>query len=114
MSKPVDVLVIGGGPAGATAAGLLASWGRSVALIHHESSRPSLAESLPASTRKLLRFLGQLGEVDTAGFHPNHGNISRWAGREARAESAAAGYHVSRSVFDCLLRNHARAQGASI
>ncbi|HEY6362660.1 MAG TPA: tryptophan 7-halogenase [Vicinamibacterales bacterium] len=114
MSKPVDVLVIGGGPAGATAAGLLASWGRSVALIHHESSKPSLAESLPASTRKLLRFLGQLEEVDTAGFHPNHGNISRWAGREARAESADAGYHVSRSVFDRLLRNHARAQGASI
>ena len=42
---------------------MLASWGRSVALIHHESSKPSLAESLPASTRKLLRFLGQLEEV---------------------------------------------------
>lgn len=114
MSTPVDVLVIGGGPAGATAAGLLASWGRSVALIHHESSKPSLAESLPASTRKLLRFLGQLEEVDSAGFHPNHGNISRWAGKEARAESADAGYHVSRSVFDRVLRAHARAQGASI
>ena len=88
MSTPVDVLVIGGGPAGATAAGLLASWGRSVALIHHESSKPSLAESLPASTRKLLRFLGQLEEVDSAGFHPNQGNISRWAGKEARARLA--------------------------
>jgi flavin-dependent dehydrogenase len=109
-----DVVVIGGGPAGATAAGLLASWGRSVTLIHHESSQPSLAESLPASTRKLLRFLGQLEAVDAAGFHPNDGNISRWAGREATARSDASGYHVSRSVFDRLLLAHARSQGASI
>lgn len=114
MSKPLDVLVIGGGPAGATASALLASWGRSVALIDHDSRQPSLAESLPASTRKLLRLVGQIEVVDSAGFHPNQGNVSRWAGREATAESADAGYHVSRSVFDRLLREHARAQGASI
>jgi flavin-dependent dehydrogenase len=109
----VDVVVIGAGPAGATAAGLLASWGHSVALIHGESDAPSLAESLPASTRKLLRFLGQLEAIDAQSFHPNHGNISRWAEKEAVAATDIAGYHVSRTAFDRVLREHASACGAT-
>src|SRR5262245_32927400 len=110
----VDAVVIGGGPAGSTAAALLASWGRSVVLVHHESAQPSLAESLPWSTRKLLRHLGQLDAVDAAGFHPNYGNISRWAGQSAAAATEGPGYHISRRDFDRVLREHARSKGASI
>ncbi len=110
----VDVVVIGGGPAGASAAGLLASWGRSVVVVHHESDQPSLAESLPWSTRKLLGFLGQLAAVDAAGFHPNDGNVSRWAGKEAMAATGGSGFHISRAAFDRVLREHARSQGARI
>ncbi len=113
-ASAVDVLVIGGGPAGATAAALLASWGRSVVMVHCESDSPSLAESLPASTKKLLRHLGLLEVIEAARFHPNKGNISRWAGREAVAESAESGYHVPRARFDRLLRDHARARGATL
>jgi flavin-dependent dehydrogenase len=113
-TQRIDALVIGGGPAGATAAALLASWGRSVVVVHRESSQPDLAESLPASTRKLLRFLGQLDAVEAAGFHPNHGNLSRWAGKSAVATSADPGYHVSRRELDRRLREHARSQGAHI
>jgi flavin-dependent dehydrogenase len=109
-----DAVVIGGGPAGSTAAALLASWGRSVVLVHHESAQPSLAESLPWSTRKLLRHFGQLEAVDAAGFHPNYGNISRWAGQAATAVTEGPGYHVSRRDFDRVLREHARSKGASI
>jgi flavin-dependent dehydrogenase len=112
--KDFDVVVIGGGPAGSTAAALLASWGRSVIVLHHQSRQPSLAESLPPSARKLFRFLGQLEAVDAQRFHPNYGNISRWAGQDGVARTAEAGYHVSRATFDNVLRNHARAQGASI
>lgn len=112
--RDVDVVVIGGGPAGATAAGLLASWGRSVVLAHRESGQPSLAESLPASTKKLLRFLGQIDAVEAARFHPNFGNRSRWAGKAAVATSADPGYHVPRREFDRRLREHARAQSAII
>ena len=79
-----DVLVIGGGPAGSTAAQLLASWGRSVTIAHRPTaSHLTLAESLPASTRKLLRFLGQLDRVDAAAFHPNTGNRAAWSMRTA-------------------------------
>jgi flavin-dependent dehydrogenase len=113
-AQDVDVLVIGGGPAGAAAAGLLASWNRSVLLVHRESGQPSLAESLPASTRKLLQFLGLIDVVDAARFHPNHGNLSRWAGTAAIATSADAGYHVPRDEFDRRLRARAHTQGAVI
>src|SRR5438552_22308 len=78
-SSMVDVFVIGGGPAGAAAARLLASWGWSVRVAHRPAgSRPSLAESLPPSTRKLLQFVGLLEAVEAVGFHPNFGNIARW------------------------------------
>src|SRR5262249_36496229 len=65
-----DAVVIGGGPAGSAAAHLLASWSWSVLLVHQRPSRPSLAESLPGSTRKLLALVGDLVAVDGAGFHP--------------------------------------------
>jgi flavin-dependent dehydrogenase len=114
VTREVDVLVIGGGPAGSTAAGLLAAWGRSVVLVHRASGRPDLAESLPASTRKPLRFLGQLEAVDAGRFHPNRGNVSCWAGTAAIVTSDDSGYHVLRGEFDRRLRDHASARGAFI
>jgi flavin-dependent dehydrogenase len=110
----VDAVAIGGGPAGAAAAAVLASWGRSVVVVHHETGQPSLAESLPWSTRKLLRHLGLLEAIEAAGFYPNYGNISRWAGEAATAVTAGSGFHVSRRDFDRVLRDHARRVGAAI
>jgi len=107
--------VIGGGPAGSTAAQLLASWGRSVTIAHRPTaSHLTLAESLPASTRKLLRFLGQLDRVDAAAFHPNTGNRAAWAGASRATTSADAGFHVPREAFDRVLRDHAEAAGARV
>jgi flavin-dependent dehydrogenase len=107
--------VIGGGPAGSTAAQLLASWGRSVTIAHRPpASRLTLAESLPASTRKLLRFLGQLDRVDAAAFHPNTGNRAEWAGASRATTSTDAGFHVPREAFDGVLRELAEAAGARV
>ena len=110
----VDAVIVGGGPAGANAAALLSAWGRSVVVVHGESATPSLAESLPLSTRKLFQFLGLAEIVDAAGFYPNHGNISRWAGQETLARSDGDGYHVPRARFDRLLLDHALARGAVV
>ena len=111
-----DVVVVGAGPAGSTAAQLLASWGLSVALIHRTApvpGRPSLAESLPASIRKLFAFLGQLERVEAAGFYPNEGNVARWADASRVTRSQDAGFHVQREAFDEVLRAGAVAAGAT-
>jgi len=53
--RKVDVAVIGGGPAGATAATLLSRWGHSVTVLTKPTSPDvSLAESLPPSIVKPL------------------------------------------------------------
>lgn len=111
----IDVFVIGGGPAGATTARLLASWGWSVVVANRtRTARPSLGESLPPSTRKLLAFLGQLEEVDASGFHPNAGNIAWWAGESRVTNTDGPGFHVPRAEFDSVLRQSARQSGALI
>jgi flavin-dependent dehydrogenase len=109
-----DVFVIGGGPAGATAARLLTRWGWSVQVAHRQVERPSLAESLPPSTRKLLSFLGQLDTVGSAPFHPNDGNVACWGGVRRDTPTADSGFHVSRASFDALLRQSAREAGVPI
>ena len=106
-AESCDVLVIGAGPAGSTAAHLLASWGHSVTLVHRAQSHPALAESLPSSIRKLLQFLGQLDRVDGARFHPNQGNAAHWAGAGRATRTQDDGYHVSRDRFDTVLRDAA-------
>src|SRR3979490_2267061 len=96
VADQCDVLVIGAGPAGSTAAQLLASWGWSVTLVHRAAPHPALAESLPSSARQLLGFRGQLDRADAAGFHPNDGNVAHWAGASRTTPTADAGFHVSR------------------
>jgi flavin-dependent dehydrogenase len=110
-----DAFVIGGGPAGATTARLLASWGWSVILAHHTpAARISLAESLPPSSRKLLAFLHLLDAVESGRFHPNRGNAGVWAGLDCQTQTAPDGFHVPRARFDALLRREAAAAGAPI
>ena len=110
-----DVLVIGAGPAGCTAAHLLASWGHAVTIVHRSpTARVTLAESLPPSIRKLLRFLGLLDHVDAAGLYPNTGNIIRWAGGARSTTTRDAGYHVRRAQFDAVLLDAARASSARL
>ena len=110
-----DVLVVGGGPSGSTTAQLLASWGRTVTIVHRPPpAHLTLAESLPASTRKLLRFLGQLDAVDAAGFYPNTGNRADWARQSHTTTSAESGHHVPRAAFDRVLLEGARAAGARV
>ena len=58
----VDAVIIGGGPAGATAAALLAEWGRSVVLVRHPTpgDRPgrvaALEHSKTASSSRPARY----------------------------------------------------------
>ena len=115
-----DVAVIGGGPSGSTAARLLAAWGHSVILLAGpKATKPSLAESLPPSIRKLFSFLEILDPVDQAQFYRTSGNTAWWGCPREHAEHfsgppAAWGYQVLRSDFDSLLLRLAGPAGVQV
>ena len=111
-----DVLVIGGGPAGATAGRLLAAWGHRVAIVTAPPAHRALAECLPPSTTKVFQFLGIQEMVESAGFFGTSGNTVWWGERGRRIEPypAGAGYQVDRGRFDRLLLDLARRAGADV
>lgn len=86
------MLVVGGGPAAATAARLLASWGRDVLLVARPESadEPELPESLTPSCRKFFDLMGISSAIEGAGFIPSGGHTVWWGGAE-RVEPFAEG-----------------------
>ena len=115
---PLDVVIVGGGPAGAAAARLLATWGHSVQLLTKTVDRSrSLGESLPPSCRKLFNLLGATAAIDGAGFLASSGNTVRWGDKITRTASfadGATGLQVTRHDLDALLLRLAAQAGADI
>ena len=117
-----DVLVIGGGPAGATVSALLAERGRDVVMVE-KSRHPRfhIGESLLPLNLPLLDRLGVRGEVERIGM-PKHGVefVSPWHGRpvtlsfaDALDKSFPLAYQVRRSEFDHILFRNAVRRGAT-
>ena len=117
-NSPVDVAVIGGGPAGASAARLLAAWGHSVLLLtKSDAGAASLAESLPPSCRKVFEAVGVRDAIEAAGFVTTRGNTVCWEGARPRAATfggGGRGLQVLRRDFDRVLRAEARRAGAAV
>ena len=117
MPLLADVGVVGGGPAGAAAARLLASWGHAVVLLSRPTRQIALAESLPPSCTKLFDEIGVRSAVDRAGFVRATGNTVQWADHDRRVEMfehGALGYQVARDRLDALLLDAAQAAGAAV
>jgi flavin-dependent dehydrogenase len=113
------VAVVGGGPSGAVAARLLASWGHRVTLITRpvDSSR-ALANSLPPSTRKLLAQVGILDIVERVGYRTT-GNTLWWGERTGQVEpfsidGSTWGYQVDRVRLDTQLVDAAARSGVRV
>lgn len=118
MTSHCDVLVIGGGPAGATAAALLATRGYAVTLLekaHHP--RFHIGESLLPANLPLLEKLGVADEVKAIGMKkwgaefvsPWHAHKQVFEFADAMDKSMPMAYQVRRSEFDeILIRNASR------
>jgi flavin-dependent dehydrogenase len=116
-NAPVDVVILGGGPAGAAAARLIAGWGHRVVLLTRPSARQTLGESLPPSAGKLLDRIGVSAAVDGARFVRATGNTVWWGTAAARVErfpGGALGWQLPRGAFDRLMLAEAEGAGARI
>ncbi len=117
MAAERDVVIAGGGPAGAVAARLLAGWGVDVELLTRPAPHRALIESLPPSAGKILDHAGLGPAVEAAGFIRATGNTAWWGRGPARSEpfgGSSLGYQVLRSKFDRVLLDQAALAGARV
>lgn len=121
MSSEVDcdVLVIGGGPGGTTAATMLARKGWKVLLLEKDSHpRFHIGESLLPCNLPIFDELGVLEKVRDLGvlklgadFPSGDGDHQTIYFRRAIGGSPPHAWHVRRDEFDHMLFEHARANG---
>lgn len=120
-----DVVVVGGGPAGASTAGLLAQDGYRVVLLEREKfPRYHIGESLITGILPTLDRLGLRERADQCGFQPKYGGSLMWGlnqkkpwsfrFREIRDGKYEVSYQVRRADFDALLLDRARELGVHV
>jgi geranylgeranyl reductase family protein len=119
-----DVAIIGGGPAGSTAAALLARAGRRVVVFEREKfPRFHIGESLLPFSMKAFTRLGLHEKFLRAGFMKKFGGEmfgscsdigTKFYFKNAYRSQTDHAYQVTRSEFDKVLLDHAAENGAEV
>jgi flavin-dependent dehydrogenase len=123
-SSMYDVAIIGGGPAGSTAAALLARAGRRVIVFEREKfPRFHIGESLLPFSMKAFTRLGLHEKFLRAGFIKKYGgeimgacsdNGTKFYFKDGYRSQTDYAYQVTRGDFDKMLLDHARESGAEV
>lgn len=124
MQSALEVVVIGGGPAGATAATILAQKGHRVRVYEREKfPRFHIGESFMPDTYWVLRRLGMIDKMKTSAFvrkfsvqfvSDNGKESQPFYFFENNPHECAQTWQVLRSEFDDLLLRNAREYGADV
>jgi halogenation protein CepH len=128
QDEKIDLIVIGGGPAGATVSTLVAMQGHKVLLLERERfPRYQIGESLlPITVHGICGMLGCLDEVKSANFVKKHGGVFRWGKNsepwrfnfaiapDLEKVDAGYAYQVERSRFDQILLDNAKRRGVRV
>src|SRR5215470_13981568 len=119
-----DVIVMGGGPAGSSVAGILAREGRKVILFEKEVfPRHHIGESLMTDTYWTFRRMGLLEKLRESPFVRKYSvQFANSAGKESRPfyffeavhHESAVTWQITRAQFDHLLIDHAAEQGVVV
>jgi flavin-dependent dehydrogenase len=123
MDSLYDVAIIGGGPAGSTAATLLAQKGRKVIVFEKEKfPRFHIGESLLPYSMAAFDRLGVRAKLD-AMFPPKYGaaictscgtGTVKFRFKDAYRVEHGNAYQVTRSEFDKVLLDHSAESGATV
>lgn len=120
-----DALIIGGGPAGASAAAILAGYGHRVLVLEREKfPRYHVGESMIPFTYEPMERLGLIPRMKQSAFQKKYsvqfvapnGKASQpfyFFNRYDR-DTVAQTWQVLRSEFDVILLDNARAKGAQV
>jgi flavin-dependent dehydrogenase len=121
IEQQTDVLVVGGGPGGATAAALLAKAGLSVLLLERETfPRYHIGESLLASCLPTLKLSGAYDKVAAHGFQVKRGAVFHWGPDiwvldwAKLIDPDAWSWQVDRAAYDHILLCNAKEQGVKV
>lgn len=119
--QQTQILVIGGGPGGSTAATLLAQEGFDVTLVERDAfPRYHIGESLLPSVLDFLELMGVREKVETYGFQRKPGGHIEWGSQQwdlffnELTGAHTHSFQVIRSEFDKLLLDHAAEQGVHV
>lgn len=122
QTEHVDILIIGAGPAGSVAAGLLLQQGLRVVVIEKEQfPRFSIGESLLPQSMEYIEAAGFLQDVVEAGFQYKNGAAfvrgdkkTAFDFRDKFTAGWATTYQVQRADFDHVLIRAAEKAGAEV
>jgi flavin-dependent dehydrogenase len=114
-----DVIIIGAGPAGSTAALNLAPTRRVVMVERRPDITPRIGESLVPAARRLLTDMGLWPSFEAEPHAPCYGNRSVWGSNEPVESDFLGGpdghgWHLDRARFDAWLRVIAVSRGTQL
>ena len=118
--REIDVVVFGGGPAGAAAARVLAERGYSTVVVEQSDYGDArIGETLPPAIEPLLQRLGYWDRFVADNHSPSAGIRSAWGREELYTKDFifnpyGMGWHVQRNRFDSMLASAAEDAGASV